>query len=209
MLILESVAKEYNLRPVLDNVTLTLERGMSYSLSAANGSGKTTLLQIMAGLAKPTRGRVLWNQKPLGARQRRHLGVVLQASFLFGDLTAEENLAFYADMYGMPSPKKLANDWLQRIDLTYVRTQQVKDFSKGMKQRLAVARAMIHQPELLLLDEPFDGLDEKSSDLFRELIENSLQLGTTVFLVTHQAMEARAAQRQYTLKYGRLVELSV
>lgn len=208
MLKLESVAKEYNLRPVLDDITLSLEQGVSYSLSAANGSGKTTLLQIMCGLSRPTKGRVLWENRPLGAKERRYLGVVLEANFLFGDLTAVENLSFYGTMYGMSSPQKRAEEWLQRIGLSYARSQYVKDFSKGMKQRLTLARAMIHEPQLLLLDEPFDGLDESSSQLFRGLLDETVQAGTTVFLVTHQASEAKAAQRQYTLKYGRLVDCS-
>lgn len=208
MLKLQSVAKEYNLRPVLDDVTLSLEAGVSYSLSASNGSGKTTLLQIMSGLTRPTRGTVLWGQTRLGTKERRYLGVVLQSNFLFGDLTASENLAFYATMYGMSSPKSLADEWLERIGLAYARTQFVKDFSKGMKQRLALARGMIHSPQLLLLDEPFDGLDEAASGLFKNLLDTMVQAGTTVFLVTHQAIEAQAAERRYTLRFGRLVEQS-
>jgi len=207
MLTLQSVAKEYDLRPVLDDVNLALERGLSYSLSAENGSGKTTLLQIMAGLSKPTRGKVLWMGQPMAPKQRRYVGVVLQSSFLFGDLTAHENLSFYATLYGSPGPNRLATEWLQRIGLEYAKNSFVKEFSKGMKQRLSLARAMIHQPQVLLLDEPFDGLDIQSTQLFQDLLQATLQVGTAVFLVTHQPAEASAAHRRFTLKYGRLVEV--
>ncbi|OFW75703.1 MAG: hypothetical protein A2201_08345 [Alicyclobacillus sp. RIFOXYA1_FULL_53_8] len=207
MLTLHSVAKEYDLRPVLDDVNLALERGLRYSLSAENGSGKTTLLQIMAGLSKPTRGKVLWMGQPMSAKQRGLVGVVLQSSFLFGDLTAHENLSLYATLYGRPGPHRLATEWLQRIGLEYAGNAFVREFSKGMKQRLALARAMIHQPQVLLLDEPFDGLDVQSTKLFQDLLQQSQEAGTAVFLVTHQPTEASAAHRRFTLKYGRLVDL--
>ena len=207
MLALSHVAKEFDLRPVLDDVNLSVEPGRKYALWAENGSGKTTLLQIMAGISKPTRGHVQWDGKPLSHKSRRHLGVVLEAGFLFGDLTAMENLYLYAKLYGCESPRHLADEWLDTIGLSYARDVPIREFSKGMKQRLSLARAMVHSPQLLLLDEPFDGLDVKSVQLFQDLLRQQLCHGTSVFLVTHQTQEVSSADRRLTLKYGRLAEL--
>ncbi|MCF8563399.1 heme ABC exporter ATP-binding protein CcmA [Alicyclobacillus tolerans] len=205
MLSLEFVAKEYNLQPVLDDINLSLAKGESYSLTAPNGSGKTTLLQIMAGLTQPTRGRVLWDNQPFRVKMRGRIGVVLQQTFLYGDLTGTENLSFYASLYGMKKPKQTADEWVKTVGLQDASDVKVKEYSKGMKQRLSFARALLHQPELLLLDEPFDGLDAKGSTLFKELLAEVVRSGSTVFLVTHQGEDAAQMQHRLSLRYGRLV----
>ncbi|MDQ0188396.1 ABC transporter ATP-binding protein [Alicyclobacillus cycloheptanicus] len=207
MLALADVTKEYDFRPVLANVNLTLEPGKRYALTAPNGSGKTTLLHMMCGLSRPSRGAVTWQGKPLSARARRQMGVVLQQGFLYGDLTAVENLLFYARLYGLSGARKLAQDWVQRVGLNDAADLKVKEFSKGMKQRLSLARALLHEPALLLLDEPYDGLDRTSRQLFQDVLSDRVRSGATVFLVTHQEDEARFADTHLTLQYGRLVEV--
>jgi ABC-type multidrug transport system ATPase subunit len=208
MMQLQGVAKEFDFRVVLDDVTLRLESGTWYSLVAPNGSGKTTLLQVMAGISKPTRGQVLWGGNAFLPKHRRELGVVLQQPLLYGDLTAAENLVYYASLYQVPNAKRAAAEWLEKLKLWAVRDQRVKELSKGMKQRLAIARALIHNPSLILLDEPFDGLDAESSRNTLELLKQAVGNGATIFMVTHNPTEVRHADICYTLRFGRLVKLT-
>lgn len=206
LLKLASVSKEYDLRPVLDEVNLTVRAGETYALRAPNGSGKTTLLQVMCGLTRPSRGTLTWADKPFTPDARRHIGVVLQQGFLYGDLTGEENLRLYARLYGCADPRSVASSWVERAGLSDADDLKVKEYSKGMKQRLSLARAMLHQPQLLLLDEPFDGLDAGGVRVFQRILQASVQEGTAVFLVTHHEQEAEGAAHTLTLRYGRLVE---
>lgn len=205
MLSLVGVYKEFDFRPVLSDVHLRLEAGASYALAAPNGSGKTTLLHIMCGLTRPTSGHVLWQDKPWGPSARRRFGVVLQQSFLYGDLTGLENLTLYARLYGCAKPKDLAEAWVHSVGLEEANDVKVKEYSKGMKQRLALARAMLHEPDILLLDEPFDGLDAQSVGQFHQHLSKQVERGATLFLVTHHEDEARAVQHRLTLRHGRLV----
>jgi ABC-type multidrug transport system ATPase subunit len=208
MMQLLGVAKEFDFRTVLDDVTLHLETGTWYNLMAPNGSGKTTLLQVMAGISRPTRGKVLWGGQPFLPKHRRELGVVLQQPMLYGDLTAAENLVYYASLYQVPNATMAAAKWLEALELSEVRDQRVKEFSKGMKQRLALARAMIHDPSLILLDEPFDGLDIESSRTITELLKRAVSHGATIFMVTHNPTEASHTNICYTLRFGRLVKVT-
>lgn len=206
LLMLDAVSKEYNLRPVLNGVSLKLYRGETYALTAPNGSGKTTLLQVMCGLSRPSRGHVHFLGRPLSPAARRQIGVVLQQGFLYGDLTAEENLSLYARLYGCSKPREKAQEWVERAGLNGAFDLKVKDYSKGMKQRLSLARALIHEPDLLLLDEPFDGLDPQGTARFRSHLTEAVSArNVTVFLVTHHEDEATAAQRRLTLVHGRVV----
>lgn len=204
MLTLDGVAKEYNLKPILEDIHLTLEPGEVYALTAPNGSGKTTLLQMMAGLVRPTRGRVLFDGSPIRTTHRRRFGVLLQQPMLYGDLSAAENLTFYARLYGLAQRRQLVQLWLEQVGLGDTGTQRVRSFSKGMKQRLALARCFIHEPDVLLLDEPFDGLDERGRALLTGLLERRTEAGASVFLVTHREDEVRIAARHYTLRFGRV-----
>ncbi|QSO52392.1 heme ABC exporter ATP-binding protein CcmA [Alicyclobacillus curvatus] len=205
MLSLEDVSKEYNLRPVLESVHLALQQGVLYTLMAPNGSGKTTLLQIMAGLTRPTKGRVLWDGQPVRARHRHRIGVLLQQPMLYSDLTAAENLRFYANLYGLSTSSRLVSDWLLRVGLTDSTDERVRNFSKGMRQRLALARCFLHEPELLLLDEPFDGLDEQGRAILAELLTEHVAAGASVFLVTHRSEEVNMPAQQLTLHFGRVI----
>lgn len=207
MLQLDHVSKEFDMRPVLDDVSFAIEPGLRTLLSAPNGSGKTTLLTIMAGLSKPTRGNVLWGTHAVTAKMRKHIGVLMQQSFLYGDLTATENLRLYATLYDVERVDIIVDEWLENVDLYDVRTERVRDFSKGMRQRLAFARALLHKPALLLLDEPFDGLDVASSHRVDDLLHTELRRGTSVFLVSHQEAEQLRADVSYTLRFGRLVNI--
>ncbi len=203
---LRNVDMEYDLRPVLTGVTLALKPATTYLLTADNGSGKTTLLQIMAGLTAPTRGKVLWGDRPLVPAVRKRLGVVLQAPMLYGDLTGYENLVLFAALYGVAEPQAAADEWLARVQLEWARHQRVREYSKGMRQRLAIARAMVHEPSVLLLDEPFDGLDPSGRKVVEGLLTEARGRGATVFVVTHEAEHRFCPDHRLTIRQGRLVE---
>lgn len=205
MLSLEGISKEYNLRPVLENVDLILQPGLLYTLMAPNGSGKTTLLQIMAGLTRPTKGRVLWDGQPVRPQHRRRIGVLLQQPMLYADLTAAENLRFYAGLYGLSPADGLVSDWLVRVGLVDSTDERVRNFSKGMRQRLSLARCFLHDPEVLLLDEPFDGLDEQGREILAHLLKGRVADGASVFLVTHRSEELGLPAHRLTLYFGRVI----
>ncbi|MCL6445013.1 MAG: ABC transporter ATP-binding protein [Alicyclobacillus sp.] len=205
MLTLENVDKEFDMRPVLYDVNVVLRPATRYVLTAPNGSGKTTLLHLMAGLSRPTRGRVLWNNEPLSPRVRRNIGIVLQETMLYGDLTAEENLRFFATLYACSGVNELVGTWLKRLNLFEDRRLRVRQLSKGQRQRLALARAVLHQPQLLLLDEPFDGLDVSGAEWFQAYLDNALSNGMTQFVVTHRQWRAHEGEIQLTIRHGRVV----
>ena len=178
------VTKEAGHRLLLAGVDRSLRRGEAVGLTGANGSGKTTLLRVIAGLSRPSSGRIrLFGEEPC-ARARRRLGVLLDASFLYGDLTAEENLLYYGRLYGVPDPRGKAAAWLQKVGLRRDARAPVRTFSKGMRQRLAIARTLLHDPELLLLDEPFDGLDARHAARLEEWLDEWTG-ARTVLLVGH------------------------
>lgn len=207
MLSLRAVAKEYDLRTVLSDVSLSLRAGEACALIAPNGSGKTTLLHIMAGLSRPTRGQVRWLDGPMRQHHRKHLGVVVQQPWLYGDLTAAENLALYAGLYGCPAPQARAALWLKKLDMHVVRDERARALSKGFRQRLSLARALIHEPDVLLLDEPFDGLDVPARQHLQTLLAEQVASGRAVFLITHHETEAAWLQRRFTLRFGQLIEV--
>ncbi|MCL6515807.1 ABC transporter ATP-binding protein [Alicyclobacillus sp.] len=205
MLVLEDVTKAYDLQPVIEEICLALEPGVRHLLTAPNGSGKTTLLRVMAGLSRPSRGRVLWDGRPLGPAGRRHLGVVLQQPMLYGDLTGAENLVLFGGLYGLRDTRRRAKRWLERVGLGDVGARPVREYSKGMRQRLAVARAMLHEPDVLLLDEPLDGLDAKGRRVVLGLLEDAAARGAAVFAVMHDTPDGWRPDRRFTLRWGRLV----
>jgi ABC-type multidrug transport system ATPase subunit len=204
MLSLLGVDKEFDFRLVLKAVTITLEPGRVYALRAPNGSGKTTLLRVMAGLTRPTRGQVLWQGRPISARARRHLGVVLEKPLLYGEWTAAENLTWFARLYDCPEPSRTARQWLKATGLDDLADLPVRDCSKGQRQRLAIARACLHNPEVLLFDEPFDGLDEDAQAWGRRLLRALAADGKAVFVVTHQTDDWERADVRLTLCRGSL-----
>lgn len=205
MLSLAAVDVEFDYRVVLEAVTMTFEPGVRYALTAANGSGKTSLLRVLAGLLRPTRGQVLWQGNPLTAAHRGRLGVVLQQPFLYADLTGAENLRFYGRLYGVDHLEHVVSNWLEQLDLIDAAAVRVRDYSKGMRQRLSLARALIHQPTCLLLDEPYDGLDGKGRQTVADRLAQQVDAGSTLLVVTHLEQETHPNDVRLTLEYGRLV----
>jgi heme ABC exporter ATP-binding subunit CcmA len=188
---IESVWKYYGDFPALRDVGLRITRGSTVALLGRNGAGKTTLLRILAGLSSASKGTV----KILGGdvRQestRRRIGVLGHGISLYDELSAMENLVLFGKLYGLSEPRKRAEEMLEQTGLIRVRDGLVREFSRGMRQRLAVGRAFLHQPDVLLLDEPFTALDDKAIAVLQTLLREGHSQGRTIILSTHQLREA-------------------
>jgi heme ABC exporter ATP-binding subunit CcmA len=188
---IDHVWKFYGDFPALRDISFEVEPGSCMALLGRNGAGKTTLLKILAGLSKPGKGAV----KILGQDARSHatragIGVLGHGIGVYDELSAFENLRLFAAIYGLPDPRKTADEWLERTDLKRVRDGLVREFSRGMRQRLAVARTFLHKPSLLLLDEPFTALDDRAIALLQRLLGEARAAGHTIVLSTHQLREA-------------------
>ena len=186
------LTKFYGLRPVLRNLSLDVAQGEFVAILGPNGAGKTTLLRILATLMRPESGSYTIDgidalQQPLKAREM--IGLVSHQSLLYQNLTAYENLVFYAQMYGVgkrQNVEELAKQALQRVDLLRRAHDLVRTYSRGMLQRLTIARAILHEPALVLLDEPYTGLDQASARRLSELLEGLAVSGRTVVMTTHE-----------------------
>jgi heme ABC exporter ATP-binding subunit CcmA len=201
--------KSYGFKPVLRGVDLTMHAKERLALLGANGAGKTTLLRILACLIKPDGGyaQVDGLDCQYDAQHIRHLvGFVGHQSYLYEELTALENLLFFACMYGITRARERAMTLLQRVGLEHRQKERVSTFSRGQVQRLAWARALLHQPRLLLLDEPDTGLDQAGHALVDTLLDEHMQSGGSVLFTTHQLERALAlGERVMLLARGRIV----
>jgi heme ABC exporter ATP-binding subunit CcmA len=165
--------------------------GACLALLGRNGAGKTTLLRILAGLSAATRGEVrIAGVDARAQTARRRIGYIGHGIAVYDELSALENLEFFGRLYELGDPKANARQWLERTGLDGVRDALAREFSRGMRQRLAVARAFLHSPDVLLLDEPFTSLDDRAIALLQELLGEALARGATVVMSTHQLREA-------------------
>lgn len=185
------VWKYYGDFPALRDIQLSIEPGSTVALLGRNGAGKTTLLRIIAGLSKASEGSVSIQGSSVREQStRRRIGVLGHGISLYDELSATENLVLFAKLYGLDQPQKKALAWLERTGLDRVRDGLVREFSRGMRQRLAVARAFMHEPEVLLLDEPFTALDDRAIAVLQTLLAGAHASGRTIVLSTHQLREA-------------------
>jgi heme exporter protein A len=167
--------------------------GEFVALLGPNGAGKTTFLRILATLSRPSMGyvNVAGHQLPKEAAQvRARLGVVSHMPLLYPDLTAEENLRFYAQMYGIANYQSRISEVLEMVGLENRRKDLVRTFSRGMQQRLAIGRAVIHDPEVMLFDEPYTGLDQDASEMLDEVLRSVAAEGRTVVMTSHDLARA-------------------
>lgn len=187
----EGVFKYYGDFPALRDVGFRVTRGSTVALLGRNGAGKTSLLKIIAGLSKPSQGQVrVLGDDVRKESARRRVGVLGHGISLYDELTATENLMLFARLYDLENPQKRAAFWLERVGLERVRDGLVREFSRGMRQRLAVARAFLHDPEVLLFDEPFTSLDDRAIALLQSLLSDAHAQDRTIVMSTHQLKEA-------------------
>lgn len=185
--------RAFGAKPVLRGVDLALDRGERLALVGPNGAGKSTLLRVLATLTRPDAGRVRVAGYDVvrAADQVRHVvGYVGHQPYLYEELTARENLVFYARLYGVADPAGRAATLLTRVGLAARADDRVRTFSRGQQQRLALARGILHDPAVLLLDEPETGLDEEAIALLDALLDQRAQAGQTTLLTTHHLERA-------------------
>ncbi len=204
----DRVTKRFGHKRVLRDVTLTISAGEVVSLLGANGSGKTTLLRIVVGLERPDQGEVWLGPVSLSAAAheiRRYIGVVAHAPLLYDRLTGTENLQFYARMYDLDDRSDRIEHLLRSLGLWGRRDDTVRTYSRGMSQRLAIARALLHDPPVVILDEPDTGLDSESLNHLTEVIKRLRERGRAVLATTHDLNRAFIwADRVCELRKGSL-----
>ena len=209
MINVHGLTKSFGPRAALVGVDLGVDTGEFVTLVGPNGAGKTTLLRILATLTKPTKGSVrIAGLDPVknGEQARRLIGFLSHHTLLYNDLTAEQNLNFYAQMYDLDNASARIADLLEQVRLTARRRDLVRTFSRGMQQRLSVARAVLHRPQVLLLDEPYTGLDPNAAQVLTDLLAELAGEGCTVLLTTHNLERGLAlGQRMLVLSQGRVV----
>lgn len=206
MIVVRNLVKRFGPKTVLQRLDFRVEAGEFVALLGPNGAGKTTFLRILASLARPTLGLVQIAGRQLpheAAAVRRRLGVVSHQPLLYGELSAEENLRFYGRMYAVPRLEARLAEVLELVGLFPRRGEPVRTFSRGMQQRLAIGRAVLHDPDVLLLDEPHTGLDQDASEMLDAVLRQVSARGRTVVITSHDLVRvADLASRFDVLSRG-------
>jgi heme exporter protein A len=206
MITVRKLVKRFGMKSVLRGMDFSVESGEFVALLGPNGAGKTTFLRILASLSRPTLGSVTiagYSLPNQAAAVRRRLGVVSHLPLLYGDLTAEENLRFFARMYDLIQIDKRISEVLNLVGLSSRRHDLVRTFSRGMQQRLAIGRAVLHDPEVVLFDEPHTGLDQDACQMLDDVLREVAARGHTVVMTSHDlARVADLASRFDVLSRG-------
>ncbi len=203
-----NVHKRYSRKPVLRGVELEVEAGKVVALLGPNGAGKTTLMRMIAGLSRPDRGAIVLGgvtQTRQLHELRRYIGLVGHLPLLYDSLTGWENLLFFGKMYDVPKLEARIETVLHSVDLWRRRHDAVRTYSRGMVQRLAIARAILHNPPVLLLDEPDTGLDPTSAELLHNLLKQAGNEERAVLLTTHNLERAIAWTDEICLLAGGVI----
>ncbi|WP_022852273.1 heme ABC exporter ATP-binding protein CcmA [Limisalsivibrio acetivorans] len=204
---LDKVKKRYGHTEALRGVSFTLARGEFLSVFGPNGAGKSTLLKLLSTLTKPTEGDILFEGTPLKKLKddfRRHFGIISHQPYLYENLTARENLDFYGRLYGVKELSDRIAEILERVELSHRKHDRVRTFSRGMLQRLSIARALIHDPDIILLDEPYTGLDQHASMVLTGILREQFTRNKSIVMVTHNLPRGyELASRIAVMKSGR------
>ncbi len=190
------------------NININIKKGEFLTIFGPNGAGKTTLIKIISTLISPTSGKVIIDgidikENPLEIRKK--IGVISHETYLYHELTASENLRFFGSMYGALDLENRINELIKQVGLAYRKNDRVRTFSRGMKQRLSIARALIHDPPILLLDEPYTGLDQHASATFDRILSEMNAHDKTRVLISHDIERGIAmCDRAIILSDGRI-----
>lgn len=209
MIATEGLTKRYGDHAAVESLALQVEEGDFFGLLGPNGAGKTTTIRMLAGLLPRTSGRISVNGFDPHAQPRqvkRTVGVVCESYGYYGWMNGEQYLSYFADLYGVAGKAQRVRELLAAVGLSSARAQQVSSYSRGMRQRLGIARAIVHRPRVLILDEPTLGLDPEGQKSIYSLLVGLIGLGTTVFLSSHSLGEIeRLVNRIAVLNRGKLV----
>lgn len=203
------IRKTFGHFTALGGVTLRVQRGESLAFFGRNGAGKTTFMKVAATLARATHGTLAIEgidirEQPETAR--RHIGFLSHNTYLYRDLNAVENLRFFGRLYGVPDVEDRIHYLLERVGLGRRKVDPVRSFSRGLHQRLGLARVMLHDPSVILLDEPYTGLDANAVDILNQILDEAAGAGKTLILTTHDfAQGLRAATRVVIIDRGKIV----
>ncbi len=209
MIYVRRLIKRFGPKTILRGLDFQAAQGEFVAVLGPNGAGKTTFLRILASLSRPTFGEVRIGGYALpqqASAVRRRLGVVSHQPLVYGDLTAEENLRFYGRMYSLPDLPARIDAVLELIGLSNRRRDLVRTYSRGMQQRLAIGRAVLHEPDVLLLDEPHTGLDQEAAEMLDSVLRSVAQQGRTIVMTSHDlARAAGLAARYDILSHGKFL----
>ena len=211
MITVKKLVKRFGLKPVLRGVDFEVQPGEFVALLGPNGAGKTTFLRILASLSRPSLGDVMIAGYKLpheAAQVRARLGVVSHLPLLYGDLTAEENLRFYARMYNISDYELRVTEVLEMVGLEGRRRDLVRTFSRGMQQRLAIGRAVLHDPDVVLFDEPYTGLDQDASAMLDDVLKTVAAKGRTVVMTSHDLARAEDLATRFDILSRGLISAS-
>lgn len=202
---IHNVIKQFGRFAALRGVTAEFDAGQFHAILGDNGAGKTTLLRALAGLAAPTRGNItVFGQTPKAAC--RGIGYMAHPSLLYDEMSGMENLRYFAGLYGIAGDAR-SQEVIRLVGLDPALTRPVGQYSQGMRQRMSLARAILHDPKLLLLDEPFSNVDAQSARAMVALLKSMRDAGKTVFVVTHQAFLLEGVTDEFVLMQdGRIVD---
>lgn len=205
----KELSYSYGKNLAVDKISFFVNSGEIFGFLGPNGAGKTTTLKLLIGLLKPKEGKISilgFDMQKDSKKVQRKIGVCFEYTNLYEELTAKENLELFAKIFGIRNFNSY--EILEKVGLKGKEKELVKNFSKGMKQRLMVARALVNNPELLFLDEPTAGLDPVSSEEIRNIILEGKKLGKTIFLTTHDMYEAdKLSDKVAFINYGKIVAL--
>ncbi|ABB14316.1 ABC transporter ATP-binding protein [Carboxydothermus hydrogenoformans] len=209
MIEVKNVTKKIGDKVILKNISFNVEDGQFITVLGPNGAGKSTLFKILSLLMKPTSGVIKINGIAVnegGVALRKKLGVISHNSFLYDSLSARDNLLFYGKMYGVKNLEERVREVIQQVGLELSFYQQVKTFSRGMLQRLAIARCLLNDPEIVLFDEPYTGLDQQAIDILNNVLKTLKQRKRTILMITHNFEEGvELSDRILILNRGQLV----
>ena len=209
-IVLENLSRSFGQVAAVEGLSFSIGAGEIFGLLGPNGTGKTTTVRMLSALIAPTSGRAWVNGHRIEQQDqhiRRSVGILTESPGLYEQLSAERNLAFYAQMYEVADPPKRVEQYLRRLGLWDRRHEPVGAFSKGMKQKLAIARALLHEPGILFLDEPTSGLDPQAARMMRNFIAELRDGGRTIVLCTHNLEEADRLCDRVAVLRGHLLAL--
>lgn len=210
MIQIKKLIKQADTKLILRGIDLSIEKGETVAILGPNGAGKSTLLKVIATLIKPTSGEVRINGfdlKKNGTDIKKLMGYLPHSSLLYEHYSPLENLVFFGNLYGVQDVEQKAIKLVKDVGLSFFLKEPVKNFSRGMIQRTAIARAIIHDPELLLLDEPHTGLDQGAISILNDVIISMKKKGATTLMVTHDFKQAAdICDRIIIVKSGKIVD---